>query len=734
MVHECELAGDTLWWKSACDVMMAVLVVSAWMLRVDDELLEGVVREWRFLVGLNRDMALSSSSSPKPKRSWEVEPHAWAAAPSLDSELEEEETPASAGEALVELLTSLKYAGTLSAHNVCLIAYWAHRAGACGLVSRLGKAPGAASGAYSAHFDKVIGHRDVERDLYYMDVPAYKKCDATRVLRSIPVFPPHEILDDDVAAGGEGVLEELRRSVAAREWPPAYYNHPVVQQARPRVALPLGLFVDAVEFAHRDAVLGVFLVNMVTGMRHLCAAVRRSTMCRCSCRGWCTLWPILQMLHWSFLSLASGVRPHSRHDARPFGATTDALRAELAGKPLAIVGALVWLKADWGEYVHTLGLTSWSHAIHSCPLCKCTKDQWIRPAGFDALSFPWPLRSFAEYLHDVTICEIRVHVATTHLLNIIRARFFFDKRQGGAKGRALSEGVPEVGLLKGDRLEPDLSMPDVGMVDSISAPCTLLFWRSSAASSSSHRNPLFSEATGITPERCLAVDWLHCLSLGVFQNYLAIVVNMLFASNAWQTAESTAVGVAMVSCQLLSAELEAWYKSDAGRGYTRIQNLAHTMFGSHNAPTCLLKGAETNGFLAFVVGTLLDRHRALEHWSDVKRAGVALLSLHRLIHEHPRVFPPSAVQSFVDNTKRYLKVVEKLKWHTKPKDHQLMHLAHRALEMGSPALYANWVDESLNRHLKGIAAAAHSTVWEARVLAEFRAWKGMGRKRRMDVI
>jgi hypothetical protein len=246
------------------------------------------------------------------------------------------------------------------------------------------------------------------------------------------------------------------------------------------------------------------------------------------------------------------------------------------------------------------------------------------------------------------------------------------------------------------------------------------------------QKPLFPEATGIALERCLVVDWVLCLSLGVVQTYLAIVVNMPFSPNAWQTAESTAASVAMVSFQLLSAELEAWCKSDAGRGYTRIQNLTHTMFGSHNMPTCLLKGAETNGFLAFVVGSLLDRHRTLEHWNDVKRAGVALLALHRHIHENPRAFPPAAVQSFVGNTKRYLKVVEKLKWHTTPKDHQLMHLAHRALEMGSPALYASWLDESLNRHLKSIAAAAHSTVWEARVLAEFRALKGLGKKRRLD--
>ena len=85
------------------------------------------------------------------------------------------------------------------------------------------------------------------------------------------------------------------------------------------------------------------------------------------------------------------------------------------------------------------------------------------------------------------------------------------------------------------------------------------------------------------------------------------------------------------------------------------------------------------------------------------------------------------MQSFVDNTKRYIKVLEKLNWPTKPKDHMLLHMGPRAHFMGSPALYGNWLDESLNRDLKGIAAAAHSAVWERRVLSEFRAFRGIGR-------
>ncbi len=56
-----------------------------------------------------------------------------------------------------------------------------------------------------------------------------------------------------------------------------------------------------------------------------------------------------------------------------------------------------------------------------------------------------------------------------------------------------------------------------------------------------------------------------------------------------------------------------------------------------------------------------------------------------------------SMQSFVDNTKRYLQMCEKLNWEAKPKDHQLMHLCARSLEMGSPSLHGNWLDEGFKK-------------------------------------
>ena len=68
---------------------------------------------------------------------------------------------------------------------------------------------------------------------------------------------------------------------------------------------------------------------------------------------------------------------------------------------------------------------------------------------------------------------------------------------------------------------------------------------------------------------------------------------------------------------------------------------------------------------------------------------------------------------------------------SKPKDHCLQHLSDRIRLQGSPAFYGNWLDESLNRLLRDVAAGAHASVHDRRVLLEWqKAYEGTSSKRR----
>ena len=85
-------------------------------------------------------------------------------------------------------------------------------------------------------------------------------------------------------------------------------------------------------------------------------------------------------------------------------------------------------------------------------------------------------------------------------------------------------------LQASDRIEPNFLHPDIANVDRADTDLDLMFWRRSSQTGPTHRNPLFDTPggiqLGITPAS-ISVDWLHCLSLGVFKDYCSAVVYKL---------------------------------------------------------------------------------------------------------------------------------------------------------------------------------------------------------------
>ena len=61
------------------------------------------------------------------------------------------------------------------------------------------------------------------------------------------------------------------------------------------------------------------------------------------------------------------------------------------------------------------------------------------------------------------------------------------------------------------------------------------------------------------------MDWLHVLSLGVFQTFCSFTMHHLFLVDAWQTGETTAPAKLVVTMSRLAAEVSEW-KDDATAG------------------------------------------------------------------------------------------------------------------------------------------------------------------------
>ena len=124
--------------------------------------------------------------------SWEGWGSTWSAAAAADandpggeSDIDYDNITAEvAAEELGHMLVELKLRNALSARQCCVLAFWASQAGAKGLVEKLAKPPDKASGAYSRHFDTVVGCTPSDTDFY--EVPLGRRLRHAAVRSSSP--------------------------------------------------------------------------------------------------------------------------------------------------------------------------------------------------------------------------------------------------------------------------------------------------------------------------------------------------------------------------------------------------------------------------------------------------------------------------------------------------------------------------------------------------------------------
>ena len=119
-------------------------------------------------------------------------------------------------------------------------------------------------------------------------------------------------------------------------------------------------------------IIVVSCCNLVTGRRHVMGVLRKHVCCRCGCKGWCSLYPLLSFVRWSIDALAEGKWP-DKHPDRPWR-VKDGPNYERAGSDLGFRGAVQYVMADWEAICNYLGFPSWSHKVSPCPLCSTTKQ------------------------------------------------------------------------------------------------------------------------------------------------------------------------------------------------------------------------------------------------------------------------------------------------------------------------------------------------------------------------
>ena len=611
-------------------------------------------------------------------------------------------------------LLPLYWASQISAETTCLLCHWASQAGMGGLAATCAKPPGKGSSKYKEHLDRALGANVTKAGQYSLQTPAYFKHNMSRSSYSLHVLPPHESLHKEMESD-QTLSVRLQDALDDGSLPPAYLRNPIVNTAG-RPALPLALYLDGVSYSQVDTVCGVWIINLLSGTRTICALVRKKLHCRCGCKGWCTYYPLLRFLEWSVRALAEGVFPGVRHDGQPFDDSLgDADRSRLAGQRMKLRGAVIYVKGDWSEFCGRLGLPTWQDGLRPCPCCTAVGGDLFNVVGVSLVSWPCHLNDDADYEAACTRCEIRLTLtAETHAL--LAPLLTVDLR--GKQGPLLKADVVVGGqrLEAGDRLEPSGELLDTAAFAQWTRfPLRVVFWRSRNETMCRRRCPLLARDLGLTLRSAVAFDVLHTLHLGVMNSYCCLVLWQLVDGGIW--GESNASDLEPIVLALRS-ELWLWYAERArahpGENLTRMPDLLPKHLGSRASKSLKAKGAQTYALLLFCVDLQTKFRAGLgANTAATLEAGQRLVRLMELMKTSGPSLGATAANTMLGCMKRHMVLLKEVGGRCIPKHHLMLHLLQRALWFGNPLAYDCFRDEAGNKLLKASLRNVHQLRFEA---------------------
>ena len=184
--------------------------------------------------------------------------------------------------------------------------------------------------------------------------------------------------------------------------------------------------------------------------------LRKTLLCKCGCRGWCTLYNVFAYIEHGLKALRTGERLALRHDGDALSDSAAQLR--LAHPRFPFKAVLCQVKVDWGELAPTLGIPNWSSYHAPCPVCLTPLCNMF--SGYEAASLrslPWPEPGEDAYEQSCNNCEIFVTFRTVFQVRRVLQQGGLTYMSGDrGRGLTVARDVPSLHLLAGDRLEPSV--------------------------------------------------------------------------------------------------------------------------------------------------------------------------------------------------------------------------------------------------------------------------------------
>ena len=278
-------------------------------------------------------------------------------------------------------------------------------------------------------------------------------------------------------------------------------------------------------------------------------------MCQCGCKGWCTLYPLLEAWKWDFNQASEGVWSHKKHDGKYF-APGDGKRFTRRGASMGFKIAVIETKSDWPAWCEVGGFRGWAHTWYPCACCSMRKSALATLEGITLEDGPWETWTREHYDMEVRRCMVVVRIATPADQQLIFQALRYSKKQ---LGRFLVRGVPRLGLEQNDRLEPSPSILDVANFEHQPPPFVATFWRITRESRIVHRSPLY-DIRGVNPDSH-GIDALHTWTLGPVGDYVGFTLHVLIARDVYGTdiPHLTKEDSMQVNLLQLKADMWAYY-------------------------------------------------------------------------------------------------------------------------------------------------------------------------------
>ena len=138
-------------------------------------------------------------------------------------------------------------------------------------------------------------------------------------------------------------------------------------------------------------------------------------------------------------------------------------------------GAILRLEGDWNELCEKFGLLTWQSSTRPSICCAGSRERLYNPIGVTLASLPWHRQEDAEYDAACNRCELWVRVVNHDQRSMIEA--LLDYKSDRWRGRGVNAPFPELGLRRGDRLEPNPLLPSVARFGDLALPTDVPFGR-----------------------------------------------------------------------------------------------------------------------------------------------------------------------------------------------------------------------------------------------------------------